>query len=56
MAATFRSREQVEQLFAGFELVEPGIVLISQWRPDDPGGVGDHPERSTMVAGVGRKT
>lgn len=53
--ATLRTREQVAQLFAGFDLVEPGIVWIPQWRPDDVEGVGDHPERSVMVAGVGRK-
>jgi hypothetical protein len=52
--ATLRTREQVERLFAGFELVEPGVVWVPQWRPDSPGD--DHPEQSIMVAGVGRKT
>jgi SAM-dependent methyltransferase len=53
---TTRNREQVQRLFAGFELVEPGVIWTSQWRPDDPADVDDHPEQSLMFAGVGRKT
>jgi SAM-dependent methyltransferase len=53
--ATLRTRAQVQRLFAGFELVEPGIVWIPQWHPDDPESGDDHPERSIMIAGVGRK-
>lgn len=30
---TLRSRPEVEKLFAGFELVEPGVVWLPQWRP-----------------------
>jgi SAM-dependent methyltransferase len=56
VTSTFRSREQVERFFAGFELVEPGIVWVPQWHPDDSGEADDDPERSIMVAGVGRKT
>jgi SAM-dependent methyltransferase len=52
---TVRTREQVERLFAGFDLVEPGLVWVPQWRPDVPADVDEHPERSIMVAGVGRK-
>jgi len=50
-----RSREQVLRLFAGFELVEPGVVYAQQWRPDWIGEVEDHPEWSRLLAGVGRK-
>jgi hypothetical protein len=42
--------------FAGFELVEPGLVWVPQWRPEDPDDVGDQPERSSQYAGVGRKS
>jgi SAM-dependent methyltransferase len=28
-----RTREQVGEFFVGFELIEPGIVFLSQWRP-----------------------
>lgn len=28
-----RTKEQIEHFFSGFEVVEPGIVFLSQWRP-----------------------
>ncbi len=31
---TARSREQVARFFDGLEFIEPGLVRISQWRPD----------------------
>jgi hypothetical protein len=49
-----RDRSQVQALFAGFELIEPGVVWASQWRPDDPGVVGEHPESTGSHVGVGR--
>jgi len=50
-----RSRAEVLRFFTGFELEEPGLVWSSQWRPDSPEDVGDHPERLMMYVGVGRK-
>jgi hypothetical protein len=53
---TPRSRAQVQALFAGFDLVEPGLVYVPLWRPDetvDP--FSDDPARSLIFAGVGRK-
>ncbi len=50
---TMRTREQVAAMFAGFGLVEPGVVYLPQWRPDQPHAVGAHPERMAGVAGVG---
>jgi len=50
-----RSREHILRLFAGFELVDPGLVYTQQWRPDWIGEVEDHPEWSGTLAGVGRK-
>ncbi|GIH71828.1 SAM-dependent methyltransferase [Sphaerimonospora thailandensis] len=32
---TARSREQVGRFFDGLELVEPGMVSMSRWRPED---------------------
>jgi hypothetical protein len=52
---TMRSREQVEHLFDGWELVEPGLVYLPQWRPELGTPVMDRPERMTGLAGVGRK-
>jgi len=50
---TMRGRAQVEELFAGFELVEPGVTLSEQWHPDS--AAVDHPERFPIWAGIGRK-
>jgi len=46
-----RTRAQVERFFDGFELLDPGVVEIQLWRPDDgrsllPGG---------FYGGVGRR-
>jgi hypothetical protein len=48
-----RTREQLAELMAGTELIEPGIVGSGQWRPDDE--VGDDPGVSIIHAAVGRK-
>lgn len=52
---TFRSRAEIGGFFEGFELVEPGLVFMPQWRPVSPSEVGDNPERMTGLVGVGRK-
>ena len=52
---TMRSRREVEALFAGFALVDPGVVFLPLWRPDSPADVDDHPERFTGFAAVGRR-
>jgi hypothetical protein len=31
---TLRTREEVARFFTGLELVEPGLVMVHQWRPD----------------------
>ena len=49
-----RSRDEILRLFDGFELVEPGLVWIPQWRPDSPADVPDHPEKYWGLVGVGR--
>ena len=32
--ATLRDHAGVTRLFAGLDLVEPGLVRVSDWRPD----------------------
>jgi len=57
-SARARPRAQVEDYFAGFEVVDPGVVWLPLWRPediDDFDGLLDKPQRSAMVGGVGRK-
>jgi S-adenosyl methyltransferase len=51
-----RSRTEVEALFGGFDLVEPGVVWTPHWRPDSRDApYHDQPEMSAIYAGVGRK-
>jgi S-adenosyl methyltransferase len=50
-----RTHAEVERLFAGFELVEPGLVWAPQWHPEHPEEVGEHPEQALNYVGVGRK-
>jgi len=52
---SLRSRNEIAAYFDGFELVDPGLVFIPQWRPDPQDPVDDHPERVGAYAGVGRK-
>jgi hypothetical protein len=47
-----RAREEIMPFFAGFDLVEPGLVYLSSWRPDEPR---TNPEEAWLFAGVGRK-
>ena len=34
MPFTLRTRDQILDLFDGFDLVEPGLVSLPEWRPD----------------------
>jgi S-adenosyl methyltransferase len=49
-----RTREQVGAFMAGTELVDPGVVWLSEWRPESFEDVGD-PAKSIGYAAVGRK-
>jgi SAM-dependent methyltransferase len=53
-AHTTRSREDVLRFFDGFELVDPGLVWLPQWRPDHPLHA-RAAEKIWKVGGVGRK-
>jgi hypothetical protein len=48
-----RTRDEIVRMFAGFDLVEPGIVYTPEWRPERQEDVGDNAERSNLYAGVG---
>ncbi|GLZ46047.1 hypothetical protein Acsp06_22320 [Actinomycetospora sp. NBRC 106375] len=52
---TMRTRDEVAGLLDGFTLVEPGLVFLPQWRPDDPSAPLTAPERFTGYAAVGRR-
>lgn len=49
---TMRSHDEVTALFAGFDLVDPGIVPIAEWRPEPGQESGD---KIYYYGGVGRK-
>jgi hypothetical protein len=50
-----RTPEQIAGFFDGLELLEPGVVSCSRWRPD-PADAGDGlPAEVDMFGGVGRK-
>jgi hypothetical protein len=53
---TWRSHAEVEALFDGFDLIEPGLVWTPSWRPESPDDLyHDQPEESGYYAGVGCK-
>ncbi|MCO6011333.1 SAM-dependent methyltransferase [Actinoallomurus purpureus] len=49
-----RTRDQVLPFFDGFELLDPGLVYVRQWHPENPLNA-RAPEKVWMVGGVGRK-
>ncbi|MEV4916156.1 SAM-dependent methyltransferase [Streptomyces tirandamycinicus] len=49
-----RSREEIARFFDGFEMVEPGLVSMPDWRPETPAAQED-PYAFSGYAGVGRK-
>jgi hypothetical protein len=50
-----RSRADILRFFDGFDLVDPGLVYIPEWRPDSPEDVPEDPARFWALVGVGRK-
>ncbi len=52
MTLVARDREAVQRFFGDWELLEPGIVPVSGWRPDEPVAA---PEAAYYWAGVARK-
>jgi hypothetical protein len=52
-----RNHDQVRGFFAGLDLVDPGVVQVDQWRPDDQPPPVLPPEGRTnpLWVGVGRK-
>jgi hypothetical protein len=53
---TWRSRTETEALFGDFEIVDPGVVWTTEWRPDEPKPTRfTTPNQSMMLAAVGHK-
>ncbi|GAA0460327.1 hypothetical protein Aca07nite_42390 [Actinoplanes capillaceus] len=52
---TPRKPDEVERLFAGWRLVEPGLVYCPEWRPDPDDEPVSDPARFVTLGGVGEK-
>ncbi|WP_439679445.1 SAM-dependent methyltransferase [Embleya sp. MST-111070] len=50
----FRPLEEIESYFDGLELVDPGVVLLPLWHPDEPVTRPLTPEGHLSVGGIGR--
>jgi S-adenosyl methyltransferase len=50
-----RSREEIKRFFDGWKLVPPGLVFLSEWRPDEPVTLPLDLGSFLMLAGVARK-
>ena len=51
--ATLRDRDEILRFFAGLELVEPGLVRVPRWRPEEPEPA--DADKVWVVGAVGRK-
>jgi hypothetical protein len=51
--ATLRGREEILRFLAGLELIDPGLVQVSHWRPDEPEPA--DADKVWILGGVGRK-
>lgn len=49
-----RTRDEIARFFEGFTLVDPGLVWLPEWRPDDPADVPEDPGSFWGLVGVGR--
>jgi hypothetical protein len=47
----FRPQEQIRGFFAGFDLIEPGLVMVQDWRQDTISA----PTKLKIAGGVGHK-
>jgi hypothetical protein len=50
-----RTRSEFEEFFAGLELVGPGIVAVSEWRPDPEAEEHPAPVEASIFGAVARK-
>jgi hypothetical protein len=52
--AVLRSPKEVTSLFDGYDVVDPGVVYVPQWRPGDRDSLPD-PDSVWIHGGVGRR-
>jgi SAM-dependent methyltransferase len=55
-SGVFRTRAEIEGMFPGLELIEPGLIQCVNWRPEGPRSSKPlEPVQHCMVGAVGRK-
>jgi hypothetical protein len=54
-AGVLRSPAEILAFFDGYDLVEPGLVDLPQWRPDGPQDPDESYELAMVLAGLGRR-
>lgn len=52
---TPRTRTEIANFFGGAELVQPGLVRLPHWRPDDPTELGTDADWCNAFGGLARK-
>jgi hypothetical protein len=52
----WRRRAEIEAYFGDFEMVEPGLVPLAEWRPDAEAAAEQKDSYYTMIGGVARKS
>lgn len=53
-AMAMRTKQEVIDLCDGFDVLDPGIVYLLEWRPAEPLAADAHPERLSTYAAVAR--
>jgi hypothetical protein len=53
-AARTRSKQDIASFFTGLEVLDPGYVAVSQWRPDDDPAKRPEPRHVSLYGVVGR--
>ncbi|MFE9612139.1 SAM-dependent methyltransferase [Streptomyces sp. NPDC006012] len=51
-----RSRDEIARFFEGYDMVEPGLVAMPRWRPEESVPEDEDPFAFSGFAGVGRTT
>ena len=52
--SALRPSADIRRFFDGFDLIDPGLVYLPEWRPDSPGDVPEDPRIFWGLVGVGR--
>ncbi|MEU0538801.1 SAM-dependent methyltransferase [Nocardia sp. NPDC005978] len=52
---SLRTRDEIAAYFNDWTLVDPGLVHLPLWRPEDPADVGEHPESSGAYGALAHK-